>query len=345
MARPVLLLAATAAFAGYTRAAAAAAPDQQLYAFAIRGVNRTGETASTAVIDAVTGKVDFTRTSVNGGSDAFCDIAFRKKPEPAYIVPAAREGGKPGEQQVLTIHASSGLVTHAANVTKPYEWPASAFDDDRGLVWAVGIPPDGGADIITINPESGHVEVVAPQIGIPDIQLCEAAFLNGQFFFAWMDDVSQIICTYDVATKNLTQRHYVMCPGECRGGMNTMVPFTTAANETHLLAMAVYGGPGAPRPSVIEIDPTEDDKITTLATCPEDTISSPQGAGAFDPVSRNFYNVMLYTNNTPCCTVYYQLVTTNLDAPAYDLLRLDEGGKPGPEPQSQIWSIDIGPVA
>ena len=333
-----LRLAAAAAAAG-----AALAADAQLYAFAIRGANQTGESASTALVDTVTGKVDFKKTSFNHGSDAFCDVAFRRTPVPAYLVPAAIAGGKPGESQILTIHAASGIVSHTSpKLSKVYEYPASAFDENAGLIWAIGIPPQGGSDIITIDPDSGRVEVVAAQIGLPDIQLCEAAFLRGQFFFAWMDDASQIVVTYDVASKNVSQVHYVMCPGECRGGMNTLVPFVDAAsNATHLLAMAVYGGPGAPSPAVIEIDPAVNDSINVLARCPEDTISSPQGAGTFDPASRNYYTVMLYTNNTPPMDVYYQLVTTNLDKPAYNILKLDEGGGKSDFPASQLWSIDV----
>jgi hypothetical protein len=106
--------------------------------------------------------------------------------------------------------------------------------------------------------------------------------------------------------------------------------------------MAVYGGPGAPNPQVITIDPAINDTITVLATCPESTISSPQGAGAFDPISRNFYNLMLYTNNTPCCDVYYQLVTTNIDNPSYTITRIIEPGKPTSQPSGELWSIDIG---
>ena len=83
---------------------------------------------------------------------------------------------------------------------------------------------------------------------------------------------------------------------------------------------------------MIEIDPAVDDSIKVLASCPEDTISSPQGAGTYDPATRNFYTVMLYTNNTAPMTVYYQLITTNLDNPKYEILRINEGGKPGPMP-------------
>jgi len=337
--RSVLRLSVLAAAA----ASAALAADAQLYAFAIRGVNRTGEDASTALIDTVTGKVDFKKTSFNHGSDAFCDVAFRRTPVPAYLVPSAVAGGKLGESQIVTIHAASGIVSHTSpKLSKVYEYPASAFDEESGLIWAIGIPAAGGSDIITIDPDSGKVEVVAAQIGLPDIQLCEAAFLRNQFFFAWMDDTSQIVVTYDVVTKNLTQVHYVMCPGDCRGGMNTIVPFVDeASNSTHLLAMAVYGGPGAPNPAVIEIDPAVDNSINVLANCPEATISSPQGAGTFDPATRNFYTVMLYTNNTQPMKVYYQLITTNLDKPAYNILRIDEGGGGGSMPSSDLWSIDI----
>ena len=49
---------------------------------------------------------------------------------------------------------------------------------------------------------------------------------------------------------------------------------------------------------------------------------------------------MLYTNNTQPMSVYYQLVSTNLDAPAYNILRLDEGGS-SDFPASQLWSIDV----
>ena len=340
----LLRLASAAALALACSSAAPAAPaaDAQLFAFAIRGANQTGEEASTALIDAVTGRVDFKKTSFNHGSDAFCDVAFRRTPVPAYLVPAAIAGGKTGETQILTIHAASGIVSHASpKLSKTYEYPASAFDEESGLIYAIGIPPEGGSDIITVDPDSGKVEVVAAQIGLPDIQLCEAAFLREQFFFAWMDDTSQIVVTYDVASKNVSQVHYIMCPGECRGGMNTLVPFVDeASNSTHLLAMAVYGGPGAPSPAVIEIDPAVDDSIKVLARCPEDTISSPQGAGTFDAASKTFYTVMLYTNNTQPMSVYYQLVSTNLDTPAYNILRLDEGGS-SDFPASQLWSIDV----
>jgi len=333
---------AAAAFAAAAVGVALAA-DAQLYAFAIRGANSTGEFAATALLDAVTGKVSFKKTSFNHGSDAFCDVAFRRTPVPAYLVPADVEGGKPGESQILTIHAASGLVSHASPpLSKVYEYPASAFDEETGLIWAIGIPPGGGSDIITVNPEDGKVDVVAAQIGLPDIQLCEAAFLRGRFYFAWEDDVSQIVVTYDVASKNVSQVHYDMCPGECRGGMNTLVPYVDVkSNSTHLLAMAVYGGPGAPNPAVIEIDPADGDSLSVLARCPESTISSPQGAGTYDPATRNFYTVMLYTNNTPPLTAYYQLITTNLDAPAYNILRIDEGGGGGSMPASDLWSIDV----
>ena len=46
-------------------------------------------------------------------------------------------------------------------------------------------------------------------------------------------------------------------------------------------------------------------------------------------------------SNTPCCTAYYQLITTNLDSPSFDILRIDEGGKPSGMPDSQLWSIDV----
>jgi hypothetical protein len=316
-----------------------------LYSYAILGVNNTGEIASTGKIDVTTGNVHWTSESINRGSDAFCNVAFKKNPA-SYLVPAVRQGATdPTDLQLLTIRADSGTVEHIVNISKPYEYPASAFDDEHDLIWAIAIPPQGGSDIITIHAATGHVDVVKSNIGLPDIQLCEAAFLNNQFFFAWEDDTSQIIVTYDVASQQISQRHYVMCPGECRGGMNTMVPYMPNApsdNSTHILAMAVYGGPGAPNPQVITIDPAINDTITVLATCPESTISSPQGAGAFDPISRNFYNLMLYTNNTPCCDVYYQLVTTNIDNPSYTITRIIEPGKPTSQPSGELWSIDIG---
>ena len=44
-------------------------------------------------------------------------------------------------------------------------------------------------------------------------------------------------------------------------------------------------------------------------------------------MSRNFYNVMLYTNNTGGLDVFYQLITTNVDKPAYEITRIVEPGK------------------
>ena len=345
LASPAMRAAALAAalLGARARAAPALSADAALYAFAIRGANQTGELASTALIDAVSGAVRYTAESFNHGSDAFCSTAFRKSPA-SYFVPSFLKDGDKVKVQLQTIGAGTGHVDHAVNLSVFYSWPAAAYDDETGLLWAIAIPENGGSDIITVHAATGTVEVVKAQIGLPDIQLCEAAFFNDQFFFAWMDDTSQIICTWDVASQQLSQRHYVMCPGECRGGMNTIVPYLPdpSVNETHLLAMAVYGGPGAPTPQVISIDPAVDDSITVLATCPEDTISSPQGAGAYDPVNRNFYNVMLYTNNTGGIDVFYQLITTNVDKPAYEITRIVEPGKPANPPAVELWSIDVG---
>ena len=59
-------------------------------------------------------------------------------------------------------------------------------------------------------------------------------------------------------------------------------------------------------------------------------------------MSRNFYNVMLYTNNTGGLDVFYQLITTNVDKPAYEITRIVEPGKPANPPAVELWSIDVG---
>ena len=157
-----------------------------------------------------------------------------------------------------------------------------------------------------------------------------------------MDQDSQIIVTYDVAAKTVSQTHYHMCPEPCAGGMNVLTSYTpVGGGPSHLLALAVYGGPGAPPAGIIDIDPLAGN-FSTLVSTSELTVSSPQGAGTFDPTTRTFYVAMLYTNNTPPLTAYYQLWSVDVDHPSLEVLPLME--QPGPYPplpKTTLWSLDF----
>ena len=59
-----------------------------------------------------------------------------------------------------------------------FDFPAAAYDDATGLMWAVGVPPTSGAYVITIDPRTGFVTELAA-VNIGNIQLCEAAFGPG----------------------------------------------------------------------------------------------------------------------------------------------------------------------
>lgn len=159
-----------------TVAACASVASSTLYGFAIHKSTESADFVGVAEFHPADGGITYKGDTKLNPSDAYCNVAFDGTSQQYFAFAYTYDKGY---QSILTIDAVSGNVTNNVTMSLPYSIPESTYDEESGNVIAVGTPPGGGADVISISPSTGTTTVLASQIGIPDIQLCEAAFQPG----------------------------------------------------------------------------------------------------------------------------------------------------------------------
>lgn len=320
--KAVLLLASATAVASAT-----------LYGFAIHSAGPKNHHVGVAVIDPTDGSVTYPGTPIDDhASDAFCNVAFRPSPATYY---SPTYSNQRGYQDILTIDAATGVVTNNVTMSLAYAIPASTWDSATSVILAIGIPPAGGADIVSIDPQTGVTTVLAANVGLPDIQLCEAAFSGGLLYGLWQplnNSVPEMIYTFSLAKKAiLTDVPFT------DGGLNSMVLWTPPGGQPgapQILALSYYDTRAM---QLMSVDPTTG-KGSVLATLPDENYSPFQGALGYDATNGLAYSVFLY-NNRNNNSAYTVVVTFDTTATPVTMKQswLNESAS-----LDGIWSLDVG---
>jgi hypothetical protein len=346
-------IAGAAVLAGMSAGAAAASSTGSLYGFAIRSTTQKGaERVSIANIDIATGIATYTPKIDSYASDAFCNVAFASSGQgtsggPAYLSPAyAPHDLSPSGmayQTLLTIDAASGAVLRNVTLSSLFALPATTWDPASSSVLALGIPPAGGARLLSIDPSTGNVTVVQASLNIPDIQLCEAVFsadasvdlstltMTGTMFYLFQplaNNTPEMLVTYDLGKNAVVQSV------PYNAGLNslTLMPGSTPTAPTSLLSVSFYDT----RPiELITIDPATG-KSSVLATLPDEFYSPYQGALALNGAADTAYSVFIYTNQTTG-TAYDILLSFDLTTTPATMVShvLNETSA-----EDGIWSLD-----
>ncbi len=230
-----------------------------------------------------------------GGSDEFCNLAFRLYPA-TYFMPSFYS---PTGTAILQFNATSGLLVKNVTLVNATDWSitAMAYDDVNALLYAITLV---GQDwvVASIEPDTGVTEQVGT-VGVDNVQLCEAAFSPataasplGRFIFLTSPDslpAGDAYIVFDVSTRAYNTTDYPT------GGLNSISTWTPPGSSGYeLLAMSFLDT----RPmDLVSLEPISGSS-TVLLTLPDDGYVPFQGAQAFAADTSTVWTVLGYNDKS-----------------------------------------------
>jgi hypothetical protein len=311
-----LLLAAAAA------SLPAAALASQVFGFAIESAAGRNDRLAPVEVGA-DGLVKYHSSIEAPPSDAFCNVAFTARSRGgAYFVPAYTLD-RSGRQSILTINATSGAVLRNVTTSEAITIPAMAYDDVNGVLYAAGLKTGvRGATVYSIDPATGDTKEIGSVDGIPDIQLCEAAFSPPTA----AQPLGSLIFLYDPLNVSAADAYVVF---DVKAGKTVNAVIHDGGGLNSITAWAPPGGSGYELLSMSYLDSRPMELISiqpdsgaskVILTLPVEGYVPAQGAQAFDedtgtiwvalgyndPKNSSFYPVLLEIDATKTPATFTQ---------------------------------------